>query len=936
MSNKSKKIDLKVNYNKSCQIIGDNFVVDLRKGIEEIKEPIVKKKIQDFKKLINKKLVISKKVCNKRASLINVIGLATAVKFLKGRLKISREKKVVECIKEKNSISRNGSLGKFKNRVLILWRKFNIRINGLLFVGFIKSVYKFITKSGFLVGWFSLFFIRFFWLLIRLGAKQFVRVGSSFKLSNNSNFFLKLRKKKDEVKAVNEAVKVVKRVKQDKKMLSLANIKSVLNFNVLNWYIKRKVEKEKKRKRENMRMNTLKTFKRILSFSFVLLLLIVPFKLLTFYSGLDIETRKSSIIETSENGIDNFLDAASAAMSMDFKGAGKSFDMASDSFLKAQRELDDVNGFLFTLASVAPNDNMKLASVSRNVLAAGQISADLANNLNLAIENLLDNKKNKNIYHALENFNKYAHKAMLEARILKAHLEKIEPELLPGEYKEKFSLARDKMYLMESSLSEFLNISRGLYEFLGMSEDKRYLLVFQNNSEARATGGFVGSYALVDFRNGKVKNLEVPEGGSYDTEGGLKVLVKAPEPLTLVNPLWHFWDSNWWPDWPTSARKMMWFYENSDGPSVDGVVTFTPTFFEKLLEIIGPVELKEYNLVIDSGNFWSTVQEIVEKQPEKNNPKYLVSDANKPKKIIGDLAKEVLEVMPERLDQNKLIELINSVDLALKDKQVLFYFKDSVLQDKVETYGWDGSVKSTEWDYLSVINSNIAGQKTDRVIDQEINHKAEVMQDGTIINTVSIKRMHSGEKGDLFTGVRNVNWMRVYVPEGSFLIDASGFEEPDKIYFEEPEDSWIDDVDLESERGAMTHKGSNTRVYKEFGKTVFANWTMIDPGESKEVVLRYQLPFKINKLNTKKSYSLNDTFGLLKEKLDIEEVNLIPYALMVQKQAGFKVGKFQSDLVLKNSKEIVWRYPDGTNTNSGGWSITDDLDMDKYWAVLIE
>jgi len=93
----------------------------------------------------------------------------------------------------------------------------------------------------------------------------------------------------------------------------------------------------------------------------------------------------------------------------------------------------------------------------------------------------------------------------------------------------------------------------------------------------------------------------------------MTVSVKAPEPLWLVNPLWHFWDANWWPDWPTTAKNLMWFYEKSGGSTVDGVVTFTPTVVEKLLDITGPIDMsEEYGVIIDSNNFWETTQKIVE------------------------------------------------------------------------------------------------------------------------------------------------------------------------------------------------------------------------------------------------------------------------------------------------------------------------------------
>jgi hypothetical protein len=483
---------------------------------------------------------------------------------------------------------------------------------------------------------------------------------------------------------------------------------------------------------------------------------------------------------------------------------------------------------------------------------------------------------------------------------------------------------------------------------LGSADDKRYLLVFQNNTEMRATGGFIGSFALVDFRDGKIKNIEVPGGGSYDTEAGLYAKVKAPEPLRLVNPLWHFWDANWWPDWPTSARKLMWFYEKSDGPTVDGVISFTPTVIERMLEIIGPVEIAgacpensatttasrencaaSSSLIINADNFLTTVQELAEQKPDVTK---------QPKKIIGDLMAKIMEELPKRLNKDTLINLLGAMEDSLNEKHILFYFTDDELQKKIENYGWGGNVKQTAWNYLSVINTNIGGGKSDKSMEETINHETEILADGSIINTLEIKRAHNGEKGEPFSGVRNVDWMRIYVPQGSELISASGFKRPADIYFEEPDPGWQDDPDVYAgESAAKTDKTSGTEIYNEAGKTVFANWSMADPGQTAAIYLKYKLPFKLTPKESKEKKQMKDL--LLDKAVEIfnpGQKQLLPYALLAQKQAGSKGDKITSTLKLPDNFKIVWSYPENAAVETDGWNISDSLNVDKYWAVILE
>jgi hypothetical protein len=333
-------------------------------------------------------------------------------------------------------------------------------------------------------------------------------------------------------------------------------------------------------------------------------------------------------------------------------------------------------------------------------------------------------------------------------------------------------------------------------------------------------------------------NISVPKGGTYDTEAGLLERIVAPKPLWLLNPLWHFWDANWWPDWPTTARKLQWFYEKSDGPTVDGVISLTPTVIERLLAIHGPVDMtKEYGVIITAENFWSVTQAFSEQKP---------SVTKEPKKIIGDLMTRLSDDLPKNMSPEKTFALISMFETSLDQKQILLYFNNKELEQTVSSFGWDGKMKDTDNDYLMVTSTNIGGQKTDRVISETIDHTTEILPDGRIIDTLILTRQHTGIKRELFTGVRNVDWLRVYVPQNSKLIAASGFKQPDASYFSSPESTWKEDPDLQNENQASTDPESGTKMYSENGKTVFANWSMLDPGETIQIRLQYELPFRIS------------------------------------------------------------------------------------------
>ena len=694
-------------------------------------------------------------------------------------------------------------------------------------------------------------------------------------------------------------------------------------------------------------------YRSLFTFALVLILIILPFKILSYFQLIDFKGWEAKIMGNSESALNNLMAAADSVGQKDFKGADSRFQAAGANFLAASGELDKINDSILILASLSSNEQLKMAAESKKFLTAGVIAASLGRNLVLATDSLFNGDKN-DFPATLDRFLNYGHQAAKDAQDLKATVSRINPNNLPFAYRAKFISLNDQAALLADSLVNFVGLGDKLKEVLGVSRDKRYLVVFQNNSELRASGGFLGSYALVDLRDGKINNLEVPGGGSYDTEAGLDVRVAAPKPLWLVNTLWHFWDANWWPDWPTTAQHLMWFYEHSNGPSVDGVISVTPTVVERLLEVTGPIDLtKEYGLTITSDNFWQTVQLISERENLlKTNPAAVLNvpatsspvavslplkqglennSSNKPKKIIGDLLAKILEILPSKLDKDNLLKIITIFEENMSEKQILLYFTDPALEAEVESHNWAGEIQDAPKDYLLVVNTNIAGQKTDRLIKEKIEETSVVSPSGAIINTLIITRTHNGVKHEALTGVRNVDWLRVYVPAGSELLSAEGFLSPDAKYLQDRPDSTMEnDPLLAAENSAAEDPSSGTKIYTEKGKTVFANWSMVDPGESVTITLQYRLPFNFFTAPADDSW-----LKRLNNWLNPDSQKLWPYSLLVQKQPGAAASDFQGRLVLPTGASVFWHYPENLDTTDG-WEINDQLNADKYWSILVQ
>lgn len=752
-----------------------------------------------------------------------------------------------------------------------------------------------------LIIWVSLFFTRFFYF----GTKKIINPSKTafFKKVNLKIF---LDKDSDSSTFIPKN-KVLGNIKEEEE-----RGRSFFDFN-------KKKEKAGLFKgfKSFFRLNYLKN---ALLFSLFLIIISLPFKFVDSLSAFNVSEKKGMVLGASEEALFNLLDASKAASSLDVAQAHSSLVRAGDDLLSIKIELEKINNSLFFLASFAPSQNIRLASEGKKIIEAGIIGTEIANNFSSALGVFTEEEKKltdkikifkENLMVVEENIND-----------LEEVLESVNSRAVPDEYFDHVAIMKESIAFAKPILLEIIDFSDKAMIFLGANEDKRYLFIFQNNTELRASGGFIGSYALVDFSSGEIKKIDVPGGGSYDTEAGLRDFIVSPEPLHLIKPRWYFWDANWWPDFKKTAEKLMWFLEKSDGPSVDGVISMTPTVIEDILSLIGPIDMREdYNLVINSENFWIETQNLAEQKPDVTK---------KPKKIIGDLMNKMIEELPSRIDKENIFDLAQVLLKTLKQKHILFYFNNEELQEKVREYSWSGEIEESLYDYLMLVNTNVAGGKSDRDMEQEIYHQVEVAEDGSIYNTVTVRREHKGRKGDMFSGVRNNSWMRFYVPEGSELIEANGFLPIEAEHFKEIEDFWEIDSDLVAEREAKVDAKSGTKIYNELGKTVFANWSWVDPGERIEVSIKYKLPFKL-------SFEKNQDDGFFNYLLNIFKKNnekLAPYSLMIQKQPGTKNDTLRTSLKLSDSKEIIWSYG-SDSIGDKGWNMRGFLDGDKYWAVLI-
>lgn len=626
---------------------------------------------------------------------------------------------------------------------------------------------------------------------------------------------------------------------------------------------------------------------------------------------------KGRVLGVSQDGYQNLSSAASNLAGQNFANSAKEFAAAEKNFSQAADDLDSLGGILVEASRYLPyvsklSSGKNVAEAGKHISAAGQALNEVAASL-ASLKNS-ENQEERSGLSLLDAFNsaeKNVRVAKEELALAKESVDKVNIDDLPQEKREKFLLLKERLPVILGTFDEFLNNAHIMADLLGGNGPRKYLFLFQNNTEMRATGGFIGSYGLLDISQGHVRSFFVD--GIFNPDGQLKAKIIPPGPIQKISAAWSLHDSNWFPDFPTSARKAIDFYEKTGGPTVDGVITLTPTVMEKLLALIGPVEMPDYGVTLTAENFVEKTQHEVEADYDK--------EENKPKKILSDLAPIVLERVANAKDTGTLIGAAKVLSGGLKEKHILLYSENKDLQKIIAAQGWSGEILPAEKDYLSVINTNINGFKTDAVVEEDIDHHSEIREDGTIVDTVAITRRHKGG-GTPYEWWNKVNadYMRVYVPLGSELIEASGqTRELDKAPLDYGALGFKKDEAVAKEEKSMRFdEKSGTRIYEDAGKTVFADWTYVSPGETVTVTYRYLLPFKLFQVS----------FG--------EGEQADSYSLVAQKQSGSRGSAFSSTVEFPKAYAPEWTYPANAKVAPGAIKTEAELSSDQFVGIAFK
>jgi hypothetical protein len=316
---------------------------------------------------------------------------------------------------------------------------------------------------------------------------------------------------------------------------------------------------------------------------------------------------------------------------------------------------------------------------------------------------------------------------------------------------------------LDAGVRPAIELLRALPAAVGQGRH-RYLLLLDNPGEQRPGGGFIGAVGEVTISEGVVTARTFR---SSDFANALVTSVPAPRALDDTLFRGHpqeLSDSNWSPDFPTSAAAAAHIYQLATGAAVDGVIGVDPIALSYVLRVTGPVPAPPYPQVVSADNALLQLNEIINQaRPGDPGKAYLAP--------FGEAVLDRILSAPLSEDSQLAAALVRGA----REKHIVMSFNDPALMAQADAAGVTGRVTDPASDALQVVDANVGGNKADLFVGRRYDLVANVGADGQVQDTLTLTYSNLAQSSPNLASLVTQyageyrDYVRVYLPETASL-----------------------------------------------------------------------------------------------------------------------------------------------------------------------
>lgn len=265
------------------------------------------------------------------------------------------------------------------------------------------------------------------------------------------------------------------------------------------------------------------------------------------------------------------------------------------------------------------------------------------------------------------------------------------PEPTIGKVREAVTEVQDIFDVANSTVAGLNEIAPHLPQILGADEPRHYLILAQNSSELRSTGGFPGSAGILTIANGSMSLGEFVAMGIdgmqwYDTPG----FGVTDEELTIFgdgrgsdNRIGRIpADTNIIPDFSRVSQIISAMWTDQQGGSVDGVIAIDTVFLQQLLALTGSsIQTNGFN--VDGTNAAQLLIHDVYNE---------LTDTDTQDSFFSDVAGAAFGQLTTNLGNADLSQLIQTLSTAISEHRFQVWMSNSDEESVMVKTGCSGII----------------------------------------------------------------------------------------------------------------------------------------------------------------------------------------------------------------------------------------------------
>ena len=250
---------------------------------------------------------------------------------------------------------------------------------------------------------------------------------------------------------------------------------------------------------------------------------------------------------------------------------------------------------------------------------------------------------------------------------------------------------------------------------LGYTSPQRYFVGFQNEAEARGSGGLPGAFAILVADHGKLSFTHF--GSDSELEG-----VNSHVDLGAdFNNQWRdftastqYLNSTVSPNFPDAARIWAGMWQTKSGEHIDAALSLDPTAVSYFLGATGPAKLSDGTEIASSNIVPITESKVYAMFPTDNAAR---------KAYLLDVAKVVDEHVLSGAG-GSTVGLVDAAAKAAGERRLLLWSETPSVERDLSSSAVGGTIPQTAAPFAGLIVNNYAANKMDYYLDRSMSWQA--------------------------------------------------------------------------------------------------------------------------------------------------------------------------------------------------------------------